>query len=148
PPVSTAQRNSSKARDRICAPTRRGSFELRRSEFSCAVRSFSIPEWTTALRRRCRTRRSKSLRTAAYRVRANRAPLENEVGLWFDRAKADRCVQSQQASNREVRPWPALLLPLIRKRSDPDLSRVAAARFPVRRRRSRRGFLRCPREYL
>ena len=98
-------------------------------------------------RRHHRTRRSKLIRTAAYPGRANRARLENAAGLWFGRATAGRCVQSPRVSNREVRQLLASLLPRMRKRSGPGLSRVAAARFSVQPRKSRRAFLRCPREY-
>src|SRR5438067_13724540 len=89
--------SQSKARGRICAPTRPGPSALDRSEFSRATRSFSIARSTIALRRLHKTRRAELIDTVLHLVRANRAPPENEAGLWFDPVKADRCVQSRQA---------------------------------------------------
>src|SRR5438445_5860079 len=95
-PVLLGRCSPSKARVQICGPTRQGSSVLDRSEFLCVARVFAMARLTGAVRHYRRTPRSRSIRTVWYRVLANRALPESEVGLWFDPATGDRCVRLQR----------------------------------------------------
>src|SRR5262249_30020250 len=127
--------------------SKRGPSRFARGKFLCADRAFSSLRLTIARRRPHRIRQAGLLRTVASRVPSNRAPVESEADLSFDRAGDDRCARSQTVSDRVAQPSPASLLRPTRRRLGRDLFHAAAAKFSVRRRKLLRAFLHCRREF-
>ena len=132
----------------LFALTKPGSCHARWLRLSSATRA-GAPAGSQGVppHSRCKIQQLESQRMDLHPAPLNPVLLENGADPSSDRAVVDQYVQLPPVSVPTTRPSPALRRRQCRKKSDPDLSGVAAEKSSAQRSKSRLEFLRCPREF-